>query len=58
MEGKTMEKENLLSLFKIVREAKNHPAQQIETIATALAKSKHISPIDACKCTCNCKEDQ
>lgn len=43
-------------LFLVVREAQNNPVQQVETMATALAKSEHISPLDACKCTGNCPE--
>ncbi len=38
----------------VLKKAQTSPLQQIETMATDINKSQHISPRDACTCTGNC----
>lgn len=47
---------NTEQLFEVIKAARTNPIQQIETMATDLHLSQHISPLDACKCTGNCDE--
>lgn len=42
------------SLLNLVKAAQTNPIQQIETKASDLFKSQHVSPLDACTCTGNC----
>ena len=41
-------------IFEVIKDARTNPIQQIETMASELHKTEHISPLDACKCTGNC----
>lgn len=49
-----MESSKKSKIFEVIKVARTNPVQQIETMASKLHKTEHISPLDACKCTGNC----
>ncbi|XCP84280.1 hypothetical protein ABXS75_14585 [Roseburia hominis] len=49
-----MKKDLKSDIFKVIKSARTNPIQQIETMASELHRTEHISPLDACKCTGNC----
>ncbi len=53
-EVKDVESSKKSKIFEVIKVARTNPVQQIETMASKLHKTEHISPLDACKCTGNC----